>query len=686
MGASASTANPYTQDYDILEQRSQKGIFSTYVVKDKKTKEEKMMKTVFVKDITPESVDKYKDGIFNICNLKLDNVVDTILTPAANDYLILIMPLYSKSLKSINPSIDLNEPNRLDIISRLGDCLRILHEKKIIHGNIKPSNILISEKDDYILSDYYKNLLGNGSSDITDYHYQSIEAIDNKELDSSCDCWSFGCLIYYLHTGTDPFKGDSMMEIYKNIQMYLYEEKESENEKINNYPHIKELLKKIFCKREERLSMIEILNKIKNIPRNKVSIHSNDNIEEEKSDNEENNENIIGLGMVVNNMGLERKIRKKLDELIRNCTTDLKMEDTAYGDQRLRYLCQCFPMFNLLESLILNSNGITDESIKDLHKQFKHLPNLKKFEISNNRISNNGMKMISKELSHISQLNELNICKNRIKSEGMIELSHNLSSIPNLKVLNVSSNDINDDGLIELSNNIKYTNQLTIFNCNDNNICDKGISYFSNHLKDIPEILCLEFSNNKINEIGAEEFSKNLNNITKLKQLRLNNNKIADLGLKSISDNLKFISELELLDLSNNSINDIGMINFSKEMKHLGNLTYINLCSNNISDEGFISLCNNLNVFTRLIQLNIGYNKIGNSGLNCLSDNLKYLRELGCIVLDGNEFDDDGLLRLCENFHYCDKLQYLFLRTSHISECMIGKIQSYKHLSVNYRL
>lgn len=99
----------------------------------------------------------------------------------------------------------------------IGEGLQQLISQNIINGNLKPSNILLTDdKSHILLSDFEINEIRTSS--IENINYFSPEQLKSSELTNSTDIWSYGCVIYYYITNGDVlFKGKNFNEIYSMI-------------------------------------------------------------------------------------------------------------------------------------------------------------------------------------------------------------------------------------------------------------------------------------------------------------------------------------------------------------------------------------------------------------------------------------------------------------------------------------
>jgi serine/threonine protein kinase/WD40 repeat protein len=108
------------------------------------------------------------------------------------------------------------------ILAPIARALDYVHKQKIVHRDVKPSNILIDENDQPMLSDFgvVKLLeveeseamaatgVGIGTPD-----YMSPEQGMGKEVDYRADIYALGVVFYEMVTGQKPFTADTPMAI-----------------------------------------------------------------------------------------------------------------------------------------------------------------------------------------------------------------------------------------------------------------------------------------------------------------------------------------------------------------------------------------------------------------------------------------------------------------------------------------
>jgi serine/threonine protein kinase len=105
------------------------------------------------------------------------------------------------------------------LASEVGEALDVLHERGLVHRDVKSTNIMVREDGAALLTDFglakgraYTVLTRPGQV-LGTLDYLAPELIRGEPATPSTDVYAFGCSLYECLTGAPPFGGKSVIQI-----------------------------------------------------------------------------------------------------------------------------------------------------------------------------------------------------------------------------------------------------------------------------------------------------------------------------------------------------------------------------------------------------------------------------------------------------------------------------------------
>ena len=203
--------------YRILEKLGEGGMGVVYKAEDTKLKRTvalKFLPSVLTRD--PEAKERFIQEAQaasaldhpNICNIH--EIDDT-----EEQQLFIVMAYYKgDTLRRKIDDRSLGVPDAVNIAIQVARGLGRAHEAGIVHRDIKPGNIMITDRGDVKIVDFgLAKLTGQAKitrtgSTLGTAAYMSPEQAQGAEVDRRTDLWSLGVILFEMLTGQLPFSGD----------------------------------------------------------------------------------------------------------------------------------------------------------------------------------------------------------------------------------------------------------------------------------------------------------------------------------------------------------------------------------------------------------------------------------------------------------------------------------------------
>lgn len=214
--------------YEIVEKIGEGGMSCVYRAKCRLLNRDvaiKILKDEFTND--ENVVEKFKGEAAAAASLSGNNIVNIYDVGSENRTNYIVMELVEgNTLKEfIKKNADIEESKAVEIAIQIAKALQSAHNKKIIHRDIKPQNIIINNNGGVKVADFgiakamNQSTITHTTQVMGTAHYLSPEQAKGGFVDYRSDIYSFGVVLYELVTGKVPHDSDSIVSVaIKHLQ------------------------------------------------------------------------------------------------------------------------------------------------------------------------------------------------------------------------------------------------------------------------------------------------------------------------------------------------------------------------------------------------------------------------------------------------------------------------------------
>jgi serine/threonine protein kinase/tetratricopeptide (TPR) repeat protein len=200
--------------YKVLEKIGEGGMGVVYKAEDTKLKRVVALKFLpeeLMKD--PEAKERFVQEAQAAAALDHPNICTVHeIEEVEGQAFIAMAYIDGQSLKEMINSGPMEIDRAIGIAVQVAEGLKEAHERGVVHRDVKPANIILTEKEQVKIMDFGLAKLSWGV-DLTKtavimgtVAYMSPEQAKGEAVDHRTDIWSFGAMFYEMLTGKRPFK------------------------------------------------------------------------------------------------------------------------------------------------------------------------------------------------------------------------------------------------------------------------------------------------------------------------------------------------------------------------------------------------------------------------------------------------------------------------------------------------
>lgn len=212
---------PLLTRYELGELLGEGGVGRVFAAVDKTDNRElalKVLRPELAKD--PAQTDRFVREARLLMELQHPHLVKGLRVAKEGDTIFFAMEkLPGRCLQDVLAEDNrLDEESALQIVVEVAGALDALHQRGLVHRDVKPGNVLWSEDRGAVLIDLGFAVAGaeagSGQTTAGTVHYIAPEqARGQGQLDVRADIYALGATLYHLVTGSLPFEGKTSEEV-----------------------------------------------------------------------------------------------------------------------------------------------------------------------------------------------------------------------------------------------------------------------------------------------------------------------------------------------------------------------------------------------------------------------------------------------------------------------------------------
>lgn len=216
----------FGDDYEVLKEIGRGGMGIVYKANQKSLNRTVAIKTIIDGALASEShVKRFRREAQAVAKLQHPNIITVHeVGEQEGQHFFSMDYIEGRSLADLVHDDSISPTQAAHFLKTVAEAIHYAHQRRILHSDLKPGNILLDEKGKPYVTDFgLAKRLGedarkSGTVEGTAGYMAPEQAAGDEDLTTASDVYGLGAILYSLLTGRPPFRGETLKETLRLVR------------------------------------------------------------------------------------------------------------------------------------------------------------------------------------------------------------------------------------------------------------------------------------------------------------------------------------------------------------------------------------------------------------------------------------------------------------------------------------